>query len=133
MAIHEIDFDGEKQKICHDCVDEIWMGGKPDKLKKLGHSHVYRTKKSEEYQEEVEGTVLEYGGKEFSIVPVIYPCGMVSVSSLGSFLSVGYFSKPSHPCFPLSIRARHIQEYFKNKRGKKRKFINPQKDKARHE
>ena len=33
----------------------------------------------------------------------------------------------------LSLGARHIQEYFKKKRGRKRKFIEPQQEKARHE
>ena len=42
------------------------------------------------------------GGEEVSIVPVLYPRGTVSVSSIGSFSSVGYSSKPSHPSFPLS-------------------------------
>ena len=43
------------------------------------------------------------GGEEFSIVPVVYPCVTVSVSSLGYFLSVGSSYKLSHPTFPLSI------------------------------
>ena len=58
------------------------------------------------------------GGAEVSIVPVVYPCGTVSVSSLGSFLSVGSSSTPSHPSLPVSIGACHIQECFKNKRGR---------------
>ena len=29
--------------------------------------------------------MLGYGGEDISIVPVVYPCGAVSVSSLGSF------------------------------------------------
>ena len=58
---------------------------------------------------------------------------MVSVSSLGSFSSVGSSSKPSHSYLPLSLGAHHIQEYFKKKRGIKREFIKPQKDKARQE
>ena len=73
------------------------------------------------------------GGDEVSIVPFVYPCGLVSVSSLGSFSSVGSSSKPSRPYFPLSIGARQIQEYSKNKRGRKRKSIKPQQDNARHE
>ena len=63
----------------------------------------------------------------------VYPRGMVSVSSLGSFSSVGSSSKPSHPYLPLSLGAHHIQEYLKNKRGRKRKLIKPQQEKARHE
>ena len=38
VATHEIDLDGEERKICHNCVDELWMGGKPNKLKKMQHS-----------------------------------------------------------------------------------------------
>ena len=74
-----------------------------------------------------------YGGEKVNIVPVVYPCGTVSVSSLGYFLSVGSSSKPSHPPLPLSLGARHIQEYFNNKRGRKQKIIKPQQEKARHE
>ena len=71
--------------------------------------------------------MLRKGGEEVSILPVIYPCGTVCISSLGSFSSVGSSSKPSYPSFPVSIRERHIQEYYKNKWGRKRKLINPQK------
>ena len=60
--------------------------------------------------------MLGGGGEEFSIMTIVYPYGTVSVSSLGSFLSFSSSSKPSHPYFPLSLRARHIQKYFKNKR-----------------
>ena len=42
MAMHEIDIDRVGWKICHDCVDEIWMGGKPEKFKEVGNSTVYR-------------------------------------------------------------------------------------------
>ena len=41
--MHDIDIDGAKRKICRDCVDELPMGGKPEKLKNLGHGTVYRT------------------------------------------------------------------------------------------
>ena len=77
--------------------------------------------------------MLGDGVEEFSIVPVVYPCGMVSVSSLGYFSSVDSSYQPSHPSLPVSIGARHIQEYFKNKRGKKRKLINPHQEKSRNE
>ena len=70
-------------------------------------------------KEELEGAVLGDGGDEFSIVPFVYPCGMVSVSSLGYFSSVGSSSTPSHLSLPVIIRAHHIQEYFKKKRGGK--------------
>ena len=58
---------------------------------------------------------------------------MVSVSSLGYFSSVGSSSKPSRPSLHVYLVARHIQEYFKKKRGRKQKFIEPQQEKARHE
>ena len=72
------------------------------------------------------------GGDKVSIVTFIYPLGTFGVSSLGSFSSVGSSSKHSYPSLPLSLRARNIQEYFKKKRGSKRKFIKPQQEKARH-
>ena len=59
------------------------------------------------------------GGDEFSIMPVVYPRGMVSISSLGCFSSVGYSYKNSHPSLTLSLISRHIQEHFKNNRGSK--------------
>ena len=46
MAMHEINLDGAELKICRKCVDELWMGGKSEKLNKLQHSTVYRTEKS---------------------------------------------------------------------------------------
>ena len=61
--------------------------------------------------------MLGDGGEDISIVPILYPRGMVIVSSLGYFLSVGYSSKTSCPYFPVSLGAPHIQEYFNNKRG----------------
>ena len=63
MAMHDINIDGAEQKIFFYCVDELLMGGKPEKLKKLGHSNVYRTDESEEDEEEVEGSVLGCGGE----------------------------------------------------------------------
>ena len=54
-------------------------------------------------EEEVEGAVLGGGGGEVSVMPVVYTRGTVSVSSLGSFLSVGLSYKPSHPSLPLSL------------------------------
>ena len=58
VAMHEINLDRAELKICRDCVDELWMGGKPEKLKKVQHSTVYRTDELEEDEEEVEGGVL---------------------------------------------------------------------------
>ena len=68
--------------------------------------------------------MLGGGGDEVSVVPVVYPCGTVSVSSLGYFSSVGSSAKPSHPSVSLSIGLHRIQDYFKNKRVKKQKYIN---------
>ena len=103
VAMHEIDLDGAEQKICHNCVEEIWMGGKPEKLKKVQHSTVYRTDELDEEEEELEGTVHLDGVDEFSIVTFIYPCGTVIVSSLGYFSSNGSSSKLSHPYLPFSL------------------------------
>ena len=73
------------------------------------------------------------GGYEVSIVTFVYLHGTVSVSSLGCFSSFGSSSKPSHPSMLLSLGACNIQEYFKKKRGRKRKFIQSQQEKVRHE
>ena len=73
------------------------------------------------------------GGDEVSIVPFVYPRGTVSVSSLGYFSSVGSSSKPSHPSLTPSLGACHIPEHFKKKRGRKRRLIKPQQEKARYE
>ena len=43
MDMHEIDLDGAERKTCSDCVEKIWMEGKPDKLNMVGHSTVYST------------------------------------------------------------------------------------------
>ena len=47
-------------------------------------------------------------GDEVSIVTFVYPSGKVSVSSLGYFSSIGFYSKPSHTFLPVSVRARRI-------------------------
>ena len=57
MAMHAIDLDRSEFSIFHNSVDELWMGGKPKKLNMVQHITVYRTDKSEEDKEEVEGTV----------------------------------------------------------------------------
>ena len=94
---------------------------------------MYRTGKSEENEERVEeGILLGNGGEDVSIVSVVYPCGTISVSSLDSFSYVGSSSKPYHTSLPVSVRALHIQEYLEKNRGRKRKFIKPQQDNARH-
>ena len=87
----------------------------------------------EEDEEEVEGTVDFDGGEGVNDMPFVYPRGTVSVSSLGSFLSVGSSFKPFHPSLLLSLGAHNIQEYFKRKRGRKLKFVKPQQEKARQE
>ena len=81
----------------------------------------------------MEGTVLGGGVDEVSVMPVVYPRGTVSVSSLGYFLSVGSSSEPSHPSVPISLAVQHIQEYFKKKRDRKQKYIKQQEKKARRE
>ena len=55
VDMHDIDLDGAELKICRNCVDELRMGGKPEKLKKAQHSTGYRTYKLEEDGEEVGG------------------------------------------------------------------------------
>ena len=65
--------------------------------------------------------MLGGGDDEVSVMSVVYPCGTVSVSSLGSFSSVGSSSKSSHPSLPLSLRLHCIKEYFKKKKKKKKK------------
>ena len=35
VAMHEIDIDRAEEKIFHNCVDDLWMGGKPEKLNKV--------------------------------------------------------------------------------------------------
>ena len=36
-AMYDIYLDGAERVICRGCVDDIWMGGKPDKMNKVGH------------------------------------------------------------------------------------------------
>ena len=78
-------------------------------------------------------TVLGCGGDEVSVMPVVYPHGAVSVSSLSYFSSVGSSSKPYHTPLPLSLGVHPIQEYYKKKRGRNLKYIKPQEEKAKHE
>ena len=49
--MHEIDLDGAEQKICRECIDDLQMGGKPEKPKMVQHSTVYRTDELEEDKE----------------------------------------------------------------------------------
>ena len=78
--MNQIDLDGAEQKICHNCVDKLWMGGKPDKLKKVQYSNMYRTDEQEEEKYGVEGKVYLDRGDDVSIVPFVYPRETVSVS-----------------------------------------------------
>ena len=70
---------------------------------------MYGMDEFEEDKEEVEGTVLGSGGDELSIIPVFTPCGRISVSSLGYFLSVSLSSKTSHPSLPIYLGVHRIQ------------------------
>ena len=69
----------------------------------MGDRTLYGTGELEEDDEEVEGVVLGCGGDEVSVIPVVYPRGMVSVSSLGYFLTVGSSYKTSHRSLLLYI------------------------------
>ena len=46
--MHEINIDGTERNICCVCVDELQIGGDPEKLKKAGNITVYRIGKLEE-------------------------------------------------------------------------------------
>ena len=48
VAMQEIYLDGAEWKICQNFVDELWMGGKPEKLKNVQHSNVYKTYESDD-------------------------------------------------------------------------------------
>ena len=48
--MHEIYLDGAERKIFCDCVEELRVGGKPEKLKKVGNITVCRIDKLEEYE-----------------------------------------------------------------------------------
>ena len=95
------------------------------KMKKVRYRTMSRTIEFEEDEEEVEGKVLGYWVYEVSIMYVVSPHGLVSVSSLGYFLSVVYSSITSNSSFHISLRERHIQDYLEKNRGRKRKLISP--------
>ena len=117
VVLNDIDFDGAERKICCDCVDKLWGKVKSKTLKKVRDITVYRTKELGGVEEEVEGGLLGGGGDEFSDMPVFYPVGKVSVSSIGSFFSVGSSYKPSRSSLIISLVLHCIQYYFKKKRG----------------
>ena len=77
--------------------------------------------------------MIGYVVDEFGIIHFVYLCGLVSVSSLGPCFYVNSSSKNSHSSLPISLGALHIQEYFKNKRARKIRFIKILRDKASHE
>ena len=43
MDMRDIDIDRVERNIFCDFVEELWMGGKPETLKKVVHINVYRT------------------------------------------------------------------------------------------
>ena len=108
-------------------------GGKAEKVKNVGDSTMSKTVEFNEDKEEEEGSVLGGGVDEVSIIPVVYFRGAVSVSLLGYSSYVGSSSESSRPSLPLSLGARHIKDYFKKKRGMKRKKFKPQQEKSRRE
>ena len=55
--MHEIELDRSERKICRKCIDDLRMGGKPEKSKMMQDSTVYIMDELEEDEEEVEGTV----------------------------------------------------------------------------
>ena len=61
--------------------------------------------------------MLGGGGEEVIAMPVVYPRGMVSVSSLSSFLSVGSSSEPYHPSLPLSLSEYTVLKGISRRRG----------------
>ena len=61
--------------------------------------------------------MLGGGGDEVSIMPVVYPLGTVSFSSIGYFSSVGSSSKPSHPSVPLSLSEYTLFKIISIRRG----------------
>ena len=97
MLLNDINFDGAERKAFRDCVKKLWDQGKSETLMTVGESTVYGTDESEEDEEEVEGKVLGCGSDEISVMPIVYPRGMISVSSLGYFSSIGSSYKPSNP------------------------------------
>ena len=53
VDMNEINLGRPERKICCHCVDELQMGGNPEKLKKVRHITLYSTDESEEDKEEV--------------------------------------------------------------------------------
>ena len=48
MDMHEIELDGSERKICRECIYDLRMRSKFEKLKMMQHRTVYRTDKLEE-------------------------------------------------------------------------------------
>ena len=65
----------------------------------------------------MDGTVHFNGGDEVNILPFVYPCGTVSVSSLVFFPSVGSYSKTYHHYLPLSLSKHATFKSISRRRG----------------
>ena len=48
VDMHEIELDVSERKVCRKCVDDLRMGGKPEKSRMVQHSTVYRPAELEE-------------------------------------------------------------------------------------
>ena len=116
-----------------DYVDELQVGGKPENLKKVGHSTVYNRQIREwrrrsggasdwgwRWRVQYSDCCISSKGRLVSHHLVIF-CLLVLLLNLIIllFLSLSY-----HATF---------KSILKKKRGRKGKFIKPQKEKARHE
>ena len=123
MILYDIYFEGGERKICRNCVDKLGGGGKVREIEEGGRQHCVRYSLIIGGRRRSGGEIIGGGSDEFIIIPVVYPRGTVIVSSIGYFSSVGSSSKTSRPSLPLYIGARHIQDYFKNKRWRKKKLL----------
>ena len=109
------------------CVDKIWGGGgESEKSNKLGDITVAKIIELDYYGEEVEGAVLGYGCDQVIIMSVFLPVSQLASCQLVIFFLLVLLLNLLILPLPISLGARHIQEYFKNKRERKQKFINTQ-------
>ena len=92
-------------------------------MKKVGDITLAETIGLEADAEEVEGTEPGGGVDKVSIISVVSLRGPFGILSLGSFLSVGSSSKPSHSSLPSSLGARHINKFFKKRKGSKKNLL----------
>ena len=51
MDLHEIYIDAAKRRLFGDCVDKLWMGGKPYNLKKMEDRTVEKTDELYKYKD----------------------------------------------------------------------------------